>query len=150
MAFTMNSAAFTDGHEIPSKYTRDGENLSPPLEWSGEPTGTQSFLLVVDDPDAPSGLFQHWAAYNIGADQHRLPEGASAESFGQGVNDFGNRQYDGPEPPKGDKAHHYHFRLAALSTPKIDVPPQAKVADIWEAARPHMIGEAECVGTYAR
>src|SRR5690606_24666805 len=111
MAFAMNSPAFADGDEIPRKYTRDGDNVPPPLEWRGAPAGTRSYALIVEDPDAPTGTFRHWGIYNIVAGRNRLPEGAGAgtESLGHGINDFGHARYDGPEPPEGHGVHHYHF-----------------------------------------
>src|SRR5918911_4226084 len=78
MAFIMKSPAFADGHQIPARYTRDGENVSPPLEWSGAPAGAQSYVLIIEDPDAPSGTFRHWAVYNIPGDRTGLQEGAGS------------------------------------------------------------------------
>jgi Raf kinase inhibitor-like YbhB/YbcL family protein len=154
MAFVLSSPAFSTGQVIPAKYTCDGENLSPPLQWSGAPPGTRSFVLIIEDPDAPSGVFRHWAVYNLPPELTALPEGigrqASAETLHQGVNDFGHRRYDGPCPPPGHGTHHYHFRLAALDTPNLVVSPVAKVADIWRAAEPHILAQAELVGTYAK
>jgi Raf kinase inhibitor-like YbhB/YbcL family protein len=154
MAFLLKSLAFTDGQAIPAKYTCDGENVSPPLQWPGAPAGTQSFILIVEDPNAPSGVFRHWAVYDIPADRTALPEGAGQGTrvvqLSQGVNDFGHAGYDGPCPPSGHGTHHYHFRLAALDTPRLVLPPKAKVAEIWRAAEPHILAEAELVGTYAR
>ncbi|MDZ5699613.1 YbhB/YbcL family Raf kinase inhibitor-like protein [Chelativorans sp. M5D2P16] len=152
MAFTLESPAFSDGGRIPDKYARDGQNVSPPLVWKDAPAGTRSFVLVVEDPDAPSGLFRHWGVYDIAAERDRLPEGTTAgaktESLGHGVNDFGNPHYDGPQPPKGHGVHHYHFRLAALDTETLHCDGKAKVGDMLEEARPHIIAEAELVGTY--
>ncbi len=154
MAFELRSQAFGQDQPIPRKYTLDGENLSPPLQWSGAPSGTKSFALVVEDPDAPAGTFRHWGLYNIMADRNLLPEGvghgAKAETYGVGVNDFGHSRYDGPRPPKGHGVHHYHFRLAALDVETLTPSPKARVADIWQAARRHMLAEAELVGTYER
>ena len=154
MAFALTSPAFDDGETIPEKYTRDDNNVSPPLKWRDAPGETKSFVIVVEDPDAPSGTFRHWAVYNIAADLTELWENATKDGKGdrlcQAVNDFGNPHYDGPEPPRGHGPHHYHFRLAALDVPRIDAPEAAKVADIWKEARPHIIAEAELVGTYER
>jgi Raf kinase inhibitor-like YbhB/YbcL family protein len=149
MAFSLRSPVVTDGGAIPVRYTGDGENLSPPLRWSDPPPGTRSFVLVVEDPDAPEHTYRHWGVYNIGSDTSRLLEG-DAGRFDQAVNDSGNRSYDGPKPPRGRGPHHYHFRLAALNTPQLDLPPAATVADLWQAARPHIIGEANLVGVYER
>jgi Raf kinase inhibitor-like YbhB/YbcL family protein len=153
MALTITSPAFKQGEVIPTKYTRDGENISPPLEWHDAPPETRSFVLLVEDPDAPSGTFRHWAMYNILAGDSGLPEGASNQArvgTGEGVNGFGNARYDGPQPPKGHGPHHYHFRLAALDVPQLNIPPSAKAEDIWTKALPHIVAEAELVGIYAR
>jgi len=153
MPFTITSPAFRNGEVIPTRHTRDGENLSLPLEWRDAPPETRSYVLIVEDPDAPSGTFRHWAMYNIPADEAGLPEGASAQGHrgaGEGVNGFRNARYDGPQPPKGHGPHHYHFRLAALDVPRLDVPTSAKVEDVWAKAQPHLVAEAEVVGVYER
>jgi Raf kinase inhibitor-like YbhB/YbcL family protein len=153
MALTITSPAFKQGEVIPTKYTRDGENISPPLEWHDAPPETRSFVLLVEDPDAPSGTFRHWAMYNIPAGESGLPEGVSSQGrggTGEGVNGFGNARYDGPQPPQGHGPHHYHVRLAALDVPQLNIPPSAKAEDIWTKALPHIIAEAELVGIYAR
>lgn len=154
MALQVRSPAFEDGGDIPRKYTGDGQNLSPPLEWMGIPPGTGSLLVVMEDPDAPAGTFRHWAIYDIMPTRTQLPEGlggsVKAESLGHGVNDFGHARYDGPAPPKGHGVHHYHFRVAALDVQHLAVPPSAKVAEVWEAARPHVLDQAEIVGAYQR
>lgn len=138
------------GGEIPQKHA-DGENVSPPLTWRGAPPETRSFALIVEDPDAPSGTFRHWAVYDIAPERSCLPEattaGAKTESLGHGVNDFGNLHYDGPQPPSGHGVHHYHFRLAAPDTESLHLPPNTKVEDVWKAATAHVIAEAELVGT---
>jgi Raf kinase inhibitor-like YbhB/YbcL family protein len=153
MALTITSPAFKHGEVIPTRYTRDGENISPPLEWHDAPPQTRSFVLLVEDPDAPSGTFRHWAMYNIPAGEAGLPEGASGQDrgkVGEGVNGFGNARYDGPQPPRGHGPHHYHVRLAALDVPQLDVPASAKAEDIWTKAQPYIIAEAEVVGVYMR
>jgi Raf kinase inhibitor-like YbhB/YbcL family protein len=151
MSFTVNSPAFEAGGRIPRKYTRAGENLSPPLAWSELPAGTRSLALVLEDPDAPKGTFRLWAVYNIKPTQKGLPEGVNgprAESLGAGVNDFGNPRYDGPQPPPEHGPHHYHFRLLALDVPNLDLPPTARVEDVLHEARAHLIDETELVGTF--
>ena len=110
---------------------------------------SESFVLVVEDPDAPSGTFRHWAVYDIPGDKMGLNEGEDVSKFRQGVNDFGNQSYDGPEPPLGHGVHHYHFRLAALDTAHIqDVQGKAKASAIWDKAQSHLIEKAEVVGTF--
>jgi Raf kinase inhibitor-like YbhB/YbcL family protein len=112
MPFRISSPAFMDGGRIPRRYTCDGDNVAPPLEWSGAPDGSKSVAITCEDPDAPSGAFTHWVVYDIPVGKHRLWEGSS---LGQaGVNDFGNTGFGGPCPPKQDRAHHYHFRVYAL------------------------------------
>ena len=152
MAFSFRSPAFDPEEDIPRQYARDGENVSPPLEWSGTPKGTKSFAVMVDDPDAPKGTFHHWALYNIAPDRTGLPEGVGVkrEHLGIAVNDFGNAQYDGPQPPKGDRPHRYHFHIAALDIATIRQKPSATVEDVWNATRGHVLAEAEFIGTYAR
>jgi Raf kinase inhibitor-like YbhB/YbcL family protein len=153
MPLTITSPAFRNGAVIPTRFTLDGENLSPPLEWRDAPPETKSFVLIVEDPDAPSGTFRHWAIYNIPAGEAGLPEGASAQGLrgaGEGVNGFRNARYDGPQPPKGHGPHHYHFRLAALDVELLDMPASAKAEDVWTKAQPHIVAEAEVVGVYER
>jgi Raf kinase inhibitor-like YbhB/YbcL family protein len=152
MAFALESPAFRNDEEIPHKYARSGGNVSPPLHWKDAPDGTKSFVLVVEDPDAPSGTFRHWAVYDIDGSRDRLPEGtpegAKTESLGHGVNDFGNPHYDGPQPPKGHGVHHYHFRLAALDTETLRLGEKADIDQIWKKAQPHILAQTELVGTY--
>ncbi|MBZ9768710.1 YbhB/YbcL family Raf kinase inhibitor-like protein [Mesorhizobium sp. CA6] len=149
MAFTLESPAFENGHTIPEPYVRNGGNLSPPLRWKNAPAGTKSFLLVVEDPDAPRGMFRHWAVYDIAAGRDRLPEGtAGPETFHQAVNDFGNTYYDGPQPPKGHGVHHYHFRLSALDVEALEPGGEPEIANLLAQAEPHMIATADLVGTY--
>jgi Raf kinase inhibitor-like YbhB/YbcL family protein len=154
MAFALTSPAFRNGEKIPAKYTADGQNLSPPLAWNDAPAGTRSFVLIVEDPDAPNGTFRHWGLYNIPGERSRLPEGGElgvkAEPLGHAVNDFGRRRYDGPAPPKGRGPHHYHFRLAALDVDKLPERADARVSDLWAEARRNMLAEAELVGVYER
>lgn len=154
MTLTLTSPAFADGERIPVKHTRDGENIAPALRWTGAPEGVKSYLLVVDDPDAPNGTFNHFAVANIPADADGLPEGVdtSPEAAGLrfGDNDFGHGRYDGPEPPKGHGVHHYHFRLLALDVANLAIPGQAGVEKMEQEARKHLIAEAELIGTYER
>jgi len=154
MAFQLRSPAFEAGQRLPAKYTLDGENLSPPLEWRDAPEGTKSFVLVAEDPDAPSGLFKHWAIYDIGPERGGLPEGTGREAKVDharfGMNDFGHAQYDGPRPPTGHGTHHYHFRLWALDVDTLPAADKAPVDEIKKAAKGHVLAEAEIVGTYSR
>ena len=154
-ALAITSSAFTNGGAIPRRYTCDGENVSPPLAWTGAPAHTASYALAVDDPDAPGGAFLHWLIYDIPASITALPEGvdtsgsvASAGGAKQGSNGFKKLGYGGPCPPAGP-AHHYHFRLYALDT-LLALQPGASRDDVTKAMRQHQLGQAELVGTYAR
>lgn len=145
---SLTSTAFQDAQAIPVEFTCDGGNRPPPLSWGEPPSGTRSLALVVDDPDAPRGTFRHWGVFDIPA---------SARSIGGGhrigtevSNDFGKSGYGGPCPPKGHGVHHYHFKLFALDTDRLGLPPSAKVADVENAALEHAIGRGELVGTYER
>lgn len=154
MTLTVTTPAFTPNGRIPNRFTRDGANVSPPLEWQGAPEGTRSYAIVVEDPDAPSGTFRHWAAYNIPADTRRLDEGAGSHQtrpvLSMAVNDFGNTHYDGPQPPPGHGTHHYHFRVFALDVPQLALPRNCAAEDVLRAAQPHALAEGDIVGTYER
>jgi Raf kinase inhibitor-like YbhB/YbcL family protein len=149
----LRSSAFADGAAVPTRFTCQGEDVSPPLEWSDAPPGTQSFALICDDPDAPGGTWHHWAAYDIPATAATLPLDASANSaslgFKQAINDFGKPGYGGPCPPPGSP-HHYHFRLLALSLGKLPVPAGAPCRNVENEARRHSLAEATLVGIYRR
>ncbi len=152
MTMRLTSAGFTNGSEIPARFTCDGANLSPPLAWSGAPPGTRSFAILCRDPDAPSGTWYHWAAFDIprGAEalEERLPPGSA--TIRQAINDFGKRGYGGPCPPHGHGSHHYHFALYALDVEHLDVPASARCRDVEKAAKAHALAAAELVGLYAR
>jgi Raf kinase inhibitor-like YbhB/YbcL family protein len=154
MMLTLSSTAFGQDQRIPPRFARDGDNLSPPLEWHGAPQGTKSYALVVEDPDAPSGTFRHWAVYDIPGGTTALAEGSgsgkSAVARHVATNDFGDRHYDGPQPPSGSGVHHYHFRLFALDVPQLKLPGNASAHDVLDAARAHSLAQADLVGTYER
>jgi hypothetical protein len=154
MTMTLTSPAFEHGGTIPAEHTCDGRDRSPELRWSGLPEGTRALCVFLDDPDAPGGVFAHWAAWNIPADWIRLDPGHGPETeepgFMQAVNDFGRPGYGGPCPPKGDKPHAYHFRLSALSDLIVSAAPGATCAEIQRLARPMEIGFVELVGHYGR
>jgi Raf kinase inhibitor-like YbhB/YbcL family protein len=149
----IRSPAFPDGSAIPSVYTCEGRNVSPPLEWSEVPAQTRSLVLLCDDPDAPAGTWHHWAAYDIPRDLSGLPEGAgkaSNKDLKQGKNDFDRIGYGGPCPPRGHGPHHYHFRLLALSVDHLTFPKQPSCRDVEQEARKHLVAEATLVGIYER
>ncbi|HLZ04601.1 MAG TPA: YbhB/YbcL family Raf kinase inhibitor-like protein [Bradyrhizobium sp.] len=145
------SSAFADGAQIPRRFTCDGEDLSPPLQWSDAPAGTKSFALLCDDPDAPGGTWHHWAAYDLPTVLTELAEGATRnKSVKQAVNDFRKPGYGGPCPPHGHGPHHYHFRLLALSTSHLHAKANASCRDIEREARKSLVAEATLVGWYER
>jgi Raf kinase inhibitor-like YbhB/YbcL family protein len=148
------SHAFPDGTTIPAKYTCDGNDISPPLEWSAPPTDARSFVLLCEDPDAPGGTWHHWAAYDIPADLTSLPEGAAQRpwqrDFKQAVNDFERSGYGGPCPPRDHGLHHYHFRLLALSIQHLGIGKDPSCNDIEREARKHVLTEATLIGVYER
>jgi Raf kinase inhibitor-like YbhB/YbcL family protein len=148
-SFMLRSTAFDDGQAIPREYGCEGTDSAPPLGWSDPPQGTKSFALVVDDPDAPSGTFRHWGAWNIPAGSHGI-EPSQAGQFPQAVNDFGKQGYGGPCPPPGHGVHRYRFKLFALDTDKLELAPGAKVGEVEKAAADHLLGRAELTGTYER
>jgi Raf kinase inhibitor-like YbhB/YbcL family protein len=144
----LTSPAFHDGQPIPTQYSCDGANQSPPLHWGDPPSGTRSFALVIDDPDAPGGTFHHWGIYDIPASARTISVGQSPGS--QAVNDKGTAGYTGPCPPKGIGPHHYHFKLFALGVDKLGLGADPKVIDVENEASKHTIAQGELIGTYER
>lgn len=144
----LTSNAFHDGQAIPAQFTCDGASQSPALSWGEPPPGTRSFALVIDDPDAPSGTFRHWGAYDIPASACSI---AAGQRIGTEVNnDKGTSGYTGPCPPTGNGPHHYHFKLFALDVARLNLGPNAKIADVENAAGMHAIAKGELIGTYER
>ena len=145
---TLTSDAFSEGQPIPLEFTCDGANRTPTIHWSDTPSGTKSFALVIDDPDAPSGTFRHWGVFDIPASARSI---GGAQHVGTEVtNDFDKPGFGGPCPPKGHGPHHYHFKLFALDTDKLEIPSGAKVKDVEDAAAKHAIARGELIGTYER
>lgn len=140
----VRSKAFPPRTFIPPAFTRDGENINPPLTINNIPKGTQSLAVIVEDPDAPGGKFVHWVTWNIPP----LSEIVEDSSPGrQGKNDFGNLQYDGPSPPSG--THRYFFKVYALDA-MLDLKPGAAVTALEEIMEPHILGFGELTGLYGR
>jgi len=140
------SSAFQQGGNIPSKFSCDGANTSPPLQISDVPPETKSVVLIVDDPDAPSGLFTHWAVWNISPQTSTIAEGNAPKEV-HGTNDFGKSGYGGPCPPSG--THRYYFRIFALDR-ELDLPSGAKRSQLDAAMKGHVIAQGELMGRYAR
>ena len=149
--FALHSTSFQANGEIPSKFTCSGSNVSPELSWSNGPSGTQSFVLIMSDPDAPSGDFTHWLVYDIPAMTKELTEAASQNGTlptpaGEGRNDFGKAGYGGPCPPPG-KPHRYVFRLYALGS-KLKLRPGGSRSQVEQALQGHVLAQAELAGRY--
>lgn len=153
MSIKITSTAFNYGSDIPSEFTCDGSNISPPLSWSDVPSDAKSLALLVSDPDAPSGTFTHWLLFNlptgIGGLSENLPPSERLENGAlQGKNGFGKFGYGGPCPPAGN-AHRYFFRFYALDT-KLDLGSGITLQEINNAMKGHILEEAELMGTYSR
>lgn len=147
--FELHSSAFKHGEAIPRRYTCDGEDISPPLAWSGAPTGTRSFVLICDDPDAPVGVWDHWILFNIPATVNALPEGVAERTDGSlyGKNSWRRLDYGGPCPPSG--VHRYFFKLYALDT-ELSLKAGASKREVERAMQGHILAQAELMGTYTR
>lgn len=142
----LESPAFENHQSIPQKFTCDGEDVSPALLISDIPEGTKSFVLIVDDPDAPQGVFVHWLAWNIDASTEQIAEGEQLPV--QGRNHFGELGYRGPCPPKG-KPHRYFFKLYAIDK-KLDLQSESTKKQLEDSIKGHILGQAELIGLYQR
>ena len=152
-SFAVISTAFPNGAEVPRRHTCDGADLSPAFAWHGAPDRTQSLALIADDPDAPGGTWTHWLLWNIPAKATLLPEDQpKIESLDngarQGSNDFRRIGYGGPCPPPG-KPHRYFFKFYALDA-RLDLKAGASRADLEHALKPHVLAQAQWIGTYGR
>ena len=155
MSFKVSSSAFAPNGSIPSRYTCEGADISPPLEWTGAPDGTRSFALIVDDPDAPDPakpqrVYVHWVVYNIPANTTRLVENAAQTGLPQGAkqgsNDWGKQTYGGPCPPIG--RHRYFFKVYALDSElTLNNPTKDQLE---KAMQGHRLANAEVIGTYQK
>ena len=148
MAFELTSSAFAHGERIPTRYTCQGHNISPPLQWRDPPSGTQSLALIMDDPDAPRGTWVHWILFNLPVMLLDLSERTDLPADSQeGWNSWGRPGYGGPCPPSG--THRYFFKLYALDT-KLKLSPHPDKAQLLQAMEGHILGQAELMGTYSR
>jgi Raf kinase inhibitor-like YbhB/YbcL family protein len=153
MAMTIISSVFRAGEVIPTKYSCEGANVSPPVQWDGVPAGARSLALICDDPDAPMGTWVHWVLYNLPTSVPYLPERVPASEMlssgaKQGVNDFKRIGYGGPCPPPG-KTHRYYFKLYALDV-ELALKPRATKQELLRAMEGHILAEAQLMGTYQR
>jgi Raf kinase inhibitor-like YbhB/YbcL family protein len=142
----ITSSGFQQGANIPSKFSCDGANTSPPLQIQEIPPAAKSLVLIVDDPDAPSGLFTHWIAWNISPQTSTVPEGSLPKGM-HGTNDFGKSDYSGPCPPSG--THRYFFKIFALDQ-ELNLAAGAKRAQLDAAMKGHVIAQGELMGRYSR
>jgi len=142
----ITSPAFEHEGKIPSKYTCDGKDISPPLRFEDVPKGAASLALVMDDPDAPMGTFDHWVVWNIPPETRSVEEGREPSGV-QGKTSFGRMGYGGPCPPRG--VHRYFFKLYALDT-VLNLPAGSRKKDLEEAMKGHVIEQAVLMGKYSR
>lgn len=154
MSLELRSDAFTNGQSIPAKYACTGRNISPALAWNEPPSGTQSFALIVDDPDAPMGIWVHWVLFNIPAERRSLEEdlqitgkNVDPNAIYAGRNSYGNARYDGPCPPGG--THRYYFKLYALDS-KINLLPGATKEQLRKEMEKHILAQSELIGTFSK
>lgn len=153
-SFQLISTAFDQGRPIPQKYSCDGDDVSPPLAWGEPPAGTQSLALIMDDPDAPLGTWDHWILFNIPADVRELQEdlpiagkNVDPNAIYAGNNSWGRPEYGGPCPPSG--THRYFFKLYALDT-TINLLPGATKKELLKAMDGHILAESELMGSYTK
>jgi Raf kinase inhibitor-like YbhB/YbcL family protein len=154
MSLELTSDAFANGQSIPVKYSCKGKNISPTLAWNEPPIGTQSFALILDDPDAPMGTWVHWVLFNIPANTRSLQEdlsipgkNADPNAMYIGKNSWGDLRYGGPCPPSG--THRYYFKLYALDT-TISLLPGASKEQVLKEMQGHVLAQAELMGTFSK
>jgi len=143
----IKTTAFQEGGNIPSKFTCDGADANPPLRFEGVPAEAKSLALIVDDPDAPGGLFTHWLVWNIDPKTTSVEENSAPSNGVQGKNDFGKSGYGGPCPPSG--THRYVFKIFALDR-QLDLAADSKRAQLDAQMRGHIIAQGELMGRYSR
>ena len=145
-SISITSSSFQAGGDIPAKFTCNGTNVTPELQISSAPNDAKSLVLIVDDPDAPRGLFTHWIVWNIDPKTTRVAENSAPTAGVQVINDFGKRNYGGPCPPSG--THRYFFKIFALDT-KLELKPGSRRAELDAAMRGHVLAEGELMGRYS-
>jgi Raf kinase inhibitor-like YbhB/YbcL family protein len=143
----ITSSAFQEGGNIPSRFSRDGQNVNPALRIEGTPSDAKSLLLIMDDPDAPVGLFTHWLVWNIDPKTTEIAEKSVPKGAVQGTNDYSTIGYGGPQPPSG--THRYYFKIFALDQ-ILDLKPGAKRAEVDAAISGHVIAQGELIGRFSK
>jgi len=143
----LTSSAFEHNQKIPSQYTCDGENINPPLTISDVPQNAKSLVLIMDDPDAPSGDWVHWTAWNIAPQTTEIAENSTPAGAVEGLTSFGKPGYGGPCPPSGE--HRYFFKIYALDI-NLDLTPKNDKRELLQAMEGHILDFAELIGLYSR
>ena len=143
----ISSPAFQEAGTIPEKFSKNGQNVNPELRIEGAPAEAKSLALIVDDPDAPVGLFTHWLVWNIDPKTTNIAENSVPQGAVQGTNDFPARHYDGPQPPSG--THRYYFEIFALDK-TLDLKPGAKRRELDAAMKGHAIAQGQLMGKYSK
>ena len=142
----ITSPSFRNGDNIPAKFSREGGNSNPPLRIEGAPSNAKSLVLIVDDPDAPGGLFTHWLLWNIDPKTISIAERSTPKGAVEGRNDFGDAGYGGPQPPSG--THRYYFKVLALDK-QLDLPVGVKRRDLDKAMKGHIIAQGQLMGRFS-
>lgn len=145
----LESPAFADNARMPDEFARQGGNVSPPLQWSEVPRSAGELMLWCEDPDAPGGPFLHWLVTGISPQTRSVAQGQTPDNGQEWDNDFGQTGWGGPQPPVGDRPHHYVFRLCALAQPP-DLPAHPKVKDIHDLLADDQLGAGTLTATYSR
>ncbi len=143
----ITSSGFMNGEFIPSRFTADGADVNPPIKIDGVPENAKSLVLIMDDPDAPVGVWDHWVLFNIPPNVTEIPENSTPTGAVLGKNSWGRAEYGGPAPPSG--IHRYFFKLYALDT-ALNLPAGASKAQVESAAQGHILAEATLMGKYTR
>ena len=144
----LNSSVFRQGESIPARYTCQGEDVSPPLSIEGVPDDAKSLALIMEDPDAPAGTWDHWILYGLSPGSSKIPEGMVPPGAKEGQNSWDDAGWGGPCPPEGEE-HRYFFRLYALDT-ELDMGPGASKHQLRDAMEGHILAEAELMGRYQK
>jgi hypothetical protein len=146
----IESPAFENDEFIPDKYTCNGKNINPQLNFSQIPPNTKSLALILEDPDAPGGIFTHWILWQMSSEVRTIDEDSLPTTARIGKNDFSKEDYGGPCPPKGDGTHRYMFRLYALDTADLTLSTTPTREDLLQAMTGHILEEAMLIGRYKR
>lgn len=145
----ITSPVFKNNETLPVKYTCEGDNINPPLKISGTPENAKSLILIVDDPDAPAGLWTHWTAWNIDPKTTEISENSVPINSVEGITSFGNIGYGAPCPPKNSGTHRYFFKIYAIDH-TLDLPTSITAEELYKTIEPSIVDKAEIIGLYSR